>query len=70
MSVKVTDVTHRSLRGMRFRREMSRKGYERLAENGSPLWELHRGFRTDHKIVDAVVAPCGKEIWIKIEKAA
>lgn len=41
-------------------------GWEEIGEGGGKLWELYRGFRTSHRIVDARIAPDGKSIFVKI----
>lgn len=47
---------------------MEARGYEKIGEGGGKLWELYRGWRTDQRIVDAIVDPGGRAIWIKTEK--
>jgi hypothetical protein len=43
-------------------------GYEQITENGGRLWELHRGYRTDHVITDVVIAASGKTLFVKTER--
>jgi hypothetical protein len=64
----VTEHTREGLRLERFRRDMEARGYEKIGEGGGKLWELYRGWRTDQRIVDAIVDPGGRAIWIKTEK--
>jgi hypothetical protein len=63
--MKLTDRTRDLLRCRRARRQLAELGYEEVGERGGKLWELHRGFRQDHKIIDVVVAPEGRTIFIK-----
>ena len=63
--------TQRTKEILDYRRTVKRwkaEGYEEIAENGSPLWEIHRGLRRyDHVIKDARIAPGGKSVFVKIE---
>lgn len=69
-SVKVALFTREALALRRFRRRYQEKlGYEDVTEGGR-LWELHRGYRTTHRIVDAVIGPDGKTLLAKIEMAS
>ena len=68
--MKVTDLTRIKLKHARERRRLERAGYEEVTERGGKLWELHRGGRLDHVIVDAVPAPEGKTVFVKIEASA
>lgn len=43
-------------------------GWEEVGEGGSRLWELCRGGRWYHQIVDVKIAPSGKALLVKIEK--
>lgn len=52
------------LKHRRFARTMRNKGYRRHETD----WEINRGGKTDHLIVDAVVDIGGKDVWTKIEK--
>jgi hypothetical protein len=42
------------------------EGYIEVAENGDPLWKLHRGGWWRHRIVDAKVGPDGQSVFIKV----
>jgi len=46
---------------------MTARGYEEVGENGGKLWEIMRGGRVGSQIVDAVVAPHGLSVYVKIE---
>lgn len=41
------------------------EGFERVSENGAPLWKFIRGAWTGRKITDVLIAPNGKELWIR-----
>lgn len=63
------DVTERTRDILAYRRAIKRfedRGYIRVAENGDPLWKLHRGNWVGKKITDVLIAPGGIELWIKI----
>lgn len=45
---------------------LTKDGWEEIGEGGGKIWELYRGFRTSHRIVDARIAPDGKSIFVKI----
>lgn len=49
-------------------RDMTKAGYERVGEGGGLLWQLERGCRIGHKIVDVRIALRGTSVWCKIEK--
>ncbi len=68
--VKVTEQTRKALAYRRAARHLQAKGYEEVDERGGKIWELHRGYRQDHRIVDVVISPHGKTVWIKTERAA
>lgn len=68
--MKLTDLTRSILTARRQRSHLESHGYEEIGERGGRLWELHRGCRMDHRIVDVVVAADGKTLFAKIEKAA
>lgn len=68
--MKVTYRTRQILKNRRFDRDMTARGYEEVGERGGKLWELYRGSRVGHHIVDAVVAPHGLSVYVKIEKEA
>jgi len=63
----VTDFTRRTHRVRKFRKEMLAKGWEQLGEGGGNIWQLTRGHRTYARIVDCVVDPSGKSVWVNIE---
>jgi len=48
-------------------RDMEKAGYERVGEGGGMLWQLYRGFRTRHRIVDVKIALDGKSVWCLIK---
>lgn len=66
--MKVTDFTRRALACRREKRDYEKRGWERVGENGGKLWELHRGYRYNHKIVDVAISVDGRSLWVKIEK--
>jgi hypothetical protein len=68
--MRVTDFTRSALAVRRDHRDREREGWEYINENGGNLWELHRGGRWDHRIVDVRVSACGKALWIKTAKEA
>lgn len=61
------DVIKDVLRYRRAARDWTKQGFIRIAENGDPLWKLHRGGWMNRHIIEARVAPGGKELWIKVE---
>lgn len=68
--MKVTGFTRMAMLNRRFTRNMVNAGWEAVGENGGKLWELYRGYRTDHRIVGVVIAPDGKSLWVRIEKSS
>lgn len=48
-------------------RDMPKHGWEKVGEGGGNLWELNRGCRIGHKIVDVRIAADGVSLWIKTE---
>jgi hypothetical protein len=67
--MKVTETTRRILA---YRREQARllgDGYEAISENGHPLWQLHRGARTHHRITDVVIGVDGRTLYMKTAPA-
>jgi hypothetical protein len=64
----VTDRTKEYLRCRRIRRKLLAEGFEEVSEGGGNLWELHRGYRTDRILTDAVIAPEGKSVFVKTRK--
>lgn len=65
--MKVTARTRDWLACRRDRRDMIRQGWEYVGEGGGRLWELYRGGRSGHRIVEAKVARDGMGIWVLIE---
>jgi hypothetical protein len=63
----LTALSRDALRTRRFHRKMTALGYEEVGENGGRLWEIRRGWRVGSRIVDAVVAPHGLSIYVRIE---
>ena len=60
----VTKVTREELKQRRLAREMTAKGYERI----SGPWDVIRGTRWRHKIVDTVIDANGRNVWVKCEE--
>lgn len=67
--MKFNERTSLILRHRRFVKNMLSKGYEEVGEDGGKLWELYRGYRTAYRITDAIVAPLGRSVFVKIESA-
>ncbi len=65
--MQVTEFTRNALKVRRDRRDRRREGWEFVGEGGGNLWELNRGGRWNHRIVDVRVAACGKAVWVKTE---
>lgn len=75
----VTDYTRQAITARRLWRawqtETQRwleEGFIPIQENGDPLWKFYRGdwaTWNPHRIVDVRIAPNGKEVWIKVERA-
>lgn len=65
--MKVTGLTKRFLASRRQRRQLIAKGYEEVGEGGGLLWQLERGGRIGHRIVDAIIAVEGRSVYVKIE---
>lgn len=63
----LTKYTRQMLEFRRFKRRMEGQGYELVNLDGGRLWELDRGARTRCRMTDAVVAPGGKCLFVKIE---
>ena len=66
--MRVTRFTKEALVARRQAKNLTAKGYELIGESGHPLWELQRGGRWDHRIVDAIISADGKSVFIKIER--
>jgi hypothetical protein len=64
--MKLTATTKRILGVRRFRRNMEAVGYEDISEGGK-LWELDRGSRIGHKIVDVKIGPDGRTLFAKVQ---
>jgi len=64
------DFTKKALANRRFSRDMKKLGYEEISCSAGigSLWELDRGYRYNHRIVDCKIAPSGKSIWVKAKK--
>jgi hypothetical protein len=67
--MKVTDLTRQVIAARRQRRELLARGYEEVGEGGGLLWQLRRGGRVGHVIVDAIIATNGLSVYCKIEPA-
>ena len=65
--MKVTDRTRALLAQKRQQRDLYAKGYEYVGEGGGNLWQLYRGSRRGHRIVDAIVDSAGLGVYVKIE---
>lgn len=65
--MKVTKFTLSALAWRRQRRDLLKEGYEFLGEGGGKIWQLNRGARWDHQIVDAIISECGKGVYVKCE---
>ena len=58
-----TEFQKRALAYRREKRDMEKAGYERVGEGGGNLWELYRGGRYNHRIIDAKISVDGKEVF-------
>jgi hypothetical protein len=63
--MRVTDRTRETLRCRRIRRDLIADGFEEIGEGGGHLWQLHRGFGTDHAITAVAIGPEGMSVFIK-----
>lgn len=61
----MTDLESRVIADRQARRELELAGYEEVGESGGKLWELTRGSRFRHRIVDVKIDAGGKSLWIK-----
>jgi hypothetical protein len=61
----MTDRTSEALRCSRIRRKLLADGFEEIGEGGGNLWQLHRGFESDHVITAVAIAPEGGSVFIK-----
>lgn len=66
----LTQATRQSLAVRRQRRDLTAAGYEEVDDSGGRLWELNRGHRWGHRIVDVVIGHSGKNLFVKIEAPA
>lgn len=67
--MKVSALTKSALAVRRETRDMKAAGWE-YVEGGGKLWELHRGWRYNHRIVDVKIAAGGKSLWVKVAPQA
>jgi hypothetical protein len=65
--MRVTQATRNLLAIRRQRRRLFAAGYEEITERGGNLWELHRGGRQDHRIVDVQIGVDGRSLFAKVE---
>ncbi len=63
--MRITDRTRETLRCKRIRRDLIAAGFEEIGEGGGNLWQLHRGFGTDHVITAVAIAPEGRSVFVK-----
>ena len=61
----VTGMTRDVLAYRRFCLEAIRAGFERVSENGHPLWRFRRGDWVGRRIVEVRISPGGTELWIR-----
>lgn len=64
----VTERTRQAHAYRKMSRDLLATGWEEVGEGGGKLWELYRGYRTEHHIIDVKIAPGGKSLFVKIEK--
>ena len=64
--VKLSERSKQILGNRRFHRDMTARGYEEVGERGGRLWEIYRGGRVGSRIIDAVVAPNGMSVYVRI----
>lgn len=62
--MKVTTFTRKVLASRREDRDMKKQGFKKHETD----WEIHRGSRTDERIVDVRISVCGKYVFTKIGK--
>jgi hypothetical protein len=65
----VTDAARHVHAYRRFCKAALDDGFERVSENGDPLWKFHRGAWTNREIVEVRIAPGGIELWIRHEQS-
>lgn len=63
----VTEFTKYAHAYRRFAKAALDDGFIKIAENGDPLWQFHRGAWGKRRIVATRIAPGGHEVWIKVE---
>lgn len=64
----VTENTKKQLSVRRFRRNIKNQGYRPVDEFGyEVIWEMNRGFITNHVIKDVIIDIEGKSLWVKTE---
>lgn len=68
--MKVTQFTRVTLAVRREKRDLPKDGWEYVGENGGRLWELHRGYRYRHRIVEVRIAYDGKGLWMKAAESS
>jgi hypothetical protein len=49
-------------------RDFKISGHVEVGENGENLWQLHRGGKTGHIIIDVKIGRDGKTLWIKTKE--
>lgn len=64
--MRVSELTKSALACRRETRDLKAAGWEPVGENGGNLWELHRGWRYNHRIVDVKISVDGKSLWVKV----
>ena len=63
--MRVNAITTSILKRRREDRDMTAAGWERVDGFSNKLWELDRGFRTNHVITEVKIGDGGRCIWIK-----
>jgi hypothetical protein len=66
--VKFNSTTRSALAFRRDVRDMTAAGFEKVGEGGGRLWELNRGGRFMHRIVECKISVCGKAVWVRTEQ--
>lgn len=66
--MKVTPRASAILAYRRQKRDLEHAGWEEIGEGGGKLWELYRGYRYNHQIVDCQVVIGGMSVFVKIVK--
>jgi hypothetical protein len=67
--VRVTNFTKGAIAYRRFAKNAEADGFERVSENGDPLWKFVRGGWSRREIVEVRIAPGGHQLWIKHAEA-